>query len=567
MKKLNRVRRPLLLLAFMLSAAFYPKPPVQLPAATPLTPVAFTSSNLPIIVIETHGKTIPDEPKITADMGIIDNGPGVRNNLTDPFNHYNGKIGIEVRGSSSQMFPKKQYAIETRDTLGNELEVSLLGFPEESDWVLYAPYTDKSLLRNVLAYKLANDLGRYASRTRFCEVVLNGDYKGVYVFMEKIKRDKNRVNITKIGAGDISGDAVTGGYIIKIDKLEGENIQGWYSQFPPYPGARQRIYFQYDYPKQDDMVAQQKTYIQSYMYAFEGLMTGPDYADPQNGYARYLEVASCVDVFILNEISRNVDGYRLSAFMYKDRDSKNGKLTIGPIWDYDLAFGNADYYNGAKLYDWQVDFRVQSDSYQIPFWWQKLMQDSSFTKRINARWRELRKNILEVPRIHAYIDSMAQLLDEAQQRNFARWPILGTYVWPNAFIGQTYAEELNYLKQWVNLRVLWMDASMPGQPTRVAEPRGQTPASFVLEQNYPNPLRTSAVNPGTTIVFHLPQTAQVSLKIFDVAGNEVASLLNHRMPAGRHEVGFDVKALASGIYFYRLQAGKFTAEKKMLVLR
>jgi hypothetical protein len=217
---------------------------------------------------------------------------------------------------------------------------------------------------------------------------------------------------------------------------------------------------------------------------------------------------------------------------------------------------------------------VQSDDFQIPFWWQKLMQDSSFTRRINARWRELRKTVLDVPRIHAYIDSVAQLLDEAQQRNFERWPILGTYVWPNAFIGQTYSEELNYLKQWVNLRVLWMDASMPGTPTRVTEPHGQAPTSFVLEQNYPNPFWSAAAsptqnggNPGTTIVFHLPQTDQVSLKIFDMAGNEVATLLDHRMQAGRHEIGFDANALASGIYFYRLQAGKFTAEKKLLVLR
>jgi hypothetical protein len=112
-----------------------------------------------------------------------------------------------------------------------------------------------------------------------------------------------------------------------------------------------------------------------------------------------------------------------------------------------------------------------------------------------------------------------------------------------------------------------MDASMPGQHTRVAEPRAQAPASFVLEQNYPNPLRTSAVHPGTTIAFQLPQAIQVSLKIYDVAGNEVARLLDHRMQAGRHEIAFDAQALASGIYFYRLQAGKFTAEKKLLVLR
>lgn len=173
----------------------------------------FQSSNLPIVIIDTYGQEIPDEPKILARMGIIDNGEGQRNHLHDPRNNYDGLIGIEVRGSTTRWFPKKQYAVETRDHFGNDSTVSLLGFPPEEDWILYAPYSDKSLMRNVLAYKLSNDLGRYASRTRFCELVLNGSYEGVYVLMEKIKRDRNRVNISKLLPTDIAGDAVTGGYI------------------------------------------------------------------------------------------------------------------------------------------------------------------------------------------------------------------------------------------------------------------------------------------------------------------------------------------------------------------
>jgi spore coat protein CotH len=141
--------------------------------------IEFTSSNLPIVVINTNGQEIPDAYKITADMGIIYNGEGVRNFLTDPYNNYSGKIGIEIRGSTSQWFPKKQYAVETRDALGNDLDVSLLGFPQESDWILFAPYNDKSLMRDVLAYKIASSMGRYASRSKFCEVVLNGEYVGV----------------------------------------------------------------------------------------------------------------------------------------------------------------------------------------------------------------------------------------------------------------------------------------------------------------------------------------------------------------------------------------------------
>src|SRR5690606_9969158 len=137
------------------------------------------TSNLPIVVIDTQGRAIPDEPKILARMGIIDNGEGVRNSTGDPFNGYDGFVGIEVRGASSQAFPKKQYAIETRDADGEDVNVSLLGLPGEEDWILQGPYSDKSLMRNVLVYHLARRMGRYASRTRYAEVVLNDEYQGV----------------------------------------------------------------------------------------------------------------------------------------------------------------------------------------------------------------------------------------------------------------------------------------------------------------------------------------------------------------------------------------------------
>ena len=175
------------------------------------------SSNLPIFIINTNGQQIVDEPKITAHMGVIFNGDGNINNVTDSMNAYNGYIGIEIRGSSSQSFPKKQYGVETRDSLGEDLKVSLLGFPEETDWILSAPYNDKTLMRDPVTYKLSNEIGRYASRSRYCEVIINGDYKGVYILFEKIKRDKNRVDVKKISESDTTGDALTGGYIIKIE--------------------------------------------------------------------------------------------------------------------------------------------------------------------------------------------------------------------------------------------------------------------------------------------------------------------------------------------------------------
>ncbi|MEI9911726.1 MAG: CotH kinase family protein [Bacteroidota bacterium] len=131
-----------------------------------------TSSNLPIIIINTNGQAIVDDPKITADMGIIYNGAGVRNNVTDPFNHYNGKIGIEIRGQSSQQFPMKPYGIELRDNTGSSQEKVLFGLPKESDWVLYAPYTDKTLMRNFLAYTMSREMGHWAANCRYVEVIV-----------------------------------------------------------------------------------------------------------------------------------------------------------------------------------------------------------------------------------------------------------------------------------------------------------------------------------------------------------------------------------------------------------
>ena len=422
--------------------------------------VIFTSSNLPIVVLNTNGQIIPDENKIEIDMGIIYNGSGQRNYLADPFNEYDGKIGIEVRGSSSQGFPKKQYGFETRDDEGNNLNVPLLGMPEENDWILYAPYSDKSLLRNFITYNLSRKTGRYASRTCFCELVINDDYKGVYILLEKIKRDNNRVDISKMDSDDIAGDSLSGGYIIKIDKWTGSNNDGWVSEFPPYPGAWQDIIYQYHYPKPDEIVTQQKDYIQNVIYEFENFMDQRTGDIMDQSYEDFIDVDSFIDFFIINEIAKNVDGYRLSTFMFKDRESKGGKLTMGPVWDFNLGFGNANYYEGWVTSGWQMQNILYSDYYLTPFYWNKLFEDSEFYKRLTMRWLSFRQTILSNDSILGLIDQTVEYLDESQQRNFQRWPILGVWVWPNYFVGNTYAEEIAFLKNWIEDRLAWMDANL-----------------------------------------------------------------------------------------------------------
>lgn len=530
----------------------------------------FTSSNLPIVIINTNGQTIVNEPKITADMGIIYNGEGKRNNITDSLNHFKGKIGIEIRGSSSQMFPKKQFGVETRDASGEDLSVSLLGMPEESDWILSAQYNDKTLMRDVLTYSLSNSFGRYASRSRFCELVINGQYQGVYILLEKVKRDKNRVNISKLDSTGVTGEALTGGYIIKIDKLDGTGNDGWYSTFAPFAGSSFKILYQYHFPKPEDITPAQKTYIKNFILNFESNMMMPEYADTVNGYSKILDVSSAVDYFLINELSKNVDGFRLSFYMVKDKDSKNSKLILGPYWDYNHSFGNSDYYDGALINGWQLSYLTtnssfkSTDQFQPPFWWNKLLQDKNFMEKVKTRWVELRKNQFSLKTINTFVDSIALHLSESQVRNFVRWPILSTYVWPNAYVGGSYTNEITYLKKWIADRIYWIDIELTGTSLGISNNDMISPSEFALMQNYPNPF-----NPSTVIEYQLPEKSTVMLSVFDVLGKKVASLIDEEQNSGYHRYQFSSSQfqLASGMYFYQLTAGTYTAQKKMVILK
>jgi len=544
----------------------------------------FSSSNLPIIVIDTEGQWIPDEPKINVHMGIIWNGEGEMNYLSDSFNDYNGKIGIEKRGSSSQYYyPKKQYAVETRKSDGSNNNVSLLGLPEENDWILYAPYSDKTLMRNVLVYTLVQQLGWYASRCRFCELVLNDEYMGVYILMEKIKRDKNRVDISKLKPDEVSGDDLTGGYLIKIDKVCGSKNEGWYSDFPPYSGAWQQIFYQYHDPDEDEIVAEQRNYIQGKIYDFESLMNTANFNDPVNGYNTMIDIPSFVDYFLINELSKNIDGYRLSTFLYKDNDSKGGEFRAGPVWDYNLAFSNANYYDGTNPQGWLLDYfytnsEFKRDDFQPPFWWKKLWSDPAFKEKAALRWKELRTTVFSTTAILATIDSIKVLLNEAAVRNYQRWPdVLDSYIWPNPAgykNRDTYEKEVTWMKGKIANRIQWINEQIEQISTKVDDSRDKNPNKFLLRQNYPNPF-----NSETTITYNLSCTAEVKLSVYDVQGRLVKCLAQGLKEVGYNSVqwqGCDSygRPAATGIYFYRIEASpqtiggeKFTDIGKMLLLK
>ena len=402
------------------------------------------SSNLPIVIIDTSGKWIRDEPKIPAQMKIIYDESGGRNTLNSQHIDFEGKIGIELRGKTSLRFRKHQYGIEIQDDEGNDKDASLLQLPAESDWVLNGPYSDKTLMRNYLAYEFSNRIGRYASRTKFVEMFLNdkGDptienrhYVGVYLLIEKIKRGKDRVDIKSLKPADI-----TGGYVLKIDKMD------WYET---YFSTRYGTRLFYVYPKGREMSDAQKAWIQNYMNEFEATLAGKDFKDPKHGYAKYIDTEAFIDHFIINELFRNIDGFRNSTYMYKDR---GGKLKMGPVWDFNLSMGNSSFNQGWKTEGWLIYTNP------VPFWWDRLLTDRNFTRKLVKRWQELRKDILATSKLLKEIDRTAELLSESQKRNFQRWPVLGRTMFGNPNRGYaTYQQEVQQMKIWLNARLKWMD--------------------------------------------------------------------------------------------------------------
>jgi hypothetical protein len=414
-------------------------------------------NNFPRMFISTNGQEIIDEPKINADLSVVEDNEEIKY-----------KIGIEIRGSSSQMFPKKSYGFETRSSdWQDDIDVNLGGFPAEEDWILYGPYSDKSLIRNKLTFDLSNSIGYKASKVKFYDLYINNDYNGLYVLMEKIKRDENRVNITKL-----EGDSVNGGYIIKIDKPTGDgeacntcyddsfSFRSTYDE-NGYLSDDSPIYFIYHYPKPKDIFNNQKDHISSIINQFETVLASDNFDNADTGYQSIIDVDSFIDFFIINEITKNIDGYRLSTFINVDIDQK---IKMGPIWDFNLAFGNADYCDAANTQGWLYNFNsiCPGDIWQVPFWWRRLMESVYFKQRLKDKWQLYRSTTLSDVSIESQIDSYVEYLNSnnAIRQNFYKWPILGQYVWPNYFIGATHDSEIDFLKGWISQRLNWMDGQI-----------------------------------------------------------------------------------------------------------
>ena len=387
--------------------------------------------DLPIVFIDTKGKCLDNtvNDKMPATMSVLD---AATNNVADSAKgtHYN--IGIKVRGQSSAKFPKPGYSVEVRDEKGEGMDVSMFGLPPADDWVFHGPYVDKSLMRNALAHWLFRQAGHYSPRTKHFDLYINGVYRGVYVLIEKIKRGKYRVNVSKLKETDVSGDDVTGGYIWAFDKT-GTNTGGMGMEdinkegFSTADGLNVIMH----YPKKENLQTQQQAYLKKYLEDLENLFKN---GKNGSGYENYVDMTSALDYVLHEEVTNNSDSYWCSFFLHKPKDSKGGKVTLGPAWDFNLAMSNGGGMGSTTTDGWQIEnpqkqgqggMMMMGGGLKAPNWLIGMWKDSHYQSELKKRWAELRSGVWHTKTMDVYLDSMKAYLTKAADRNFKRWPNLG----------------------------------------------------------------------------------------------------------------------------------------------
>tara|TARA_B100000767_G_C19775917_1_gene542595 strand:- start:4192 stop:5643 length:1452 start_codon:yes stop_codon:yes gene_type:complete len=440
--------------------------------------VPLGTSVIPYIQVFTE-EIIQNEPKI----------PGVMDIYIEESHVFSSTIGIEYRGSTSyRLSDKKSFGIELWDESNDGYDAQILGFPEEEDWIFMGHVFraadnrvfDPSLMHHYLGYQLYRSMGNYASRSRYVELEVNNSYEGVYVFMEKLKRDSNRIDINKLKPSENEGEDLTGGYILKIDKTSGGDVatdqslsyyeNNWgddssYSEAlsfrsqydvlggsltsePFGPKQPLETYFLYEYPKNDDITPQQKEYIQNYIHGFETALLTDDFSTEERSYIDFIDLDSFLDYFILNELTGNVDAYRLSTYMHKE---KSGPLKMGPVWDLNIGY---DRQYRVPNTDWIANYNnhVTDDTWMVPFWWPRLLKDPQFQAALQARWIELRSNILSNTSVLGLVSETSEFLitNGGIDRNYKKW----------TGVDVNYNNAVSELESYLEARLSWMDLTI-----------------------------------------------------------------------------------------------------------
>lgn len=404
----------------------------------------FKNSTLPIFKINTLNQTIPDEPKIKARLVVANNSNGI-NQLSDSSFAFN--IKIERRGRTSQSFPKKSYSFKLYDNNYKKQSAELVGLPASKKWVLYGPYADKSLIRNALTFSLYSQMGNYAPRFKFISLVINNNYQGIYMLTEKIQMGPNHLNIPFLKIDDVDSTKFKGGYIVDIDRY----LHLGSTNYPPDSSAHP-VCFQVYQPKKTNILAKEQIndqfeIFQKHIYEKDSIFN-------------FVDINSFIDYLIITEFTKNIDGYRLSTFLYnKDINSNMPKFYLGPIWDYNFSLGLANYHEGYK----PEGYIYNADIY-VPFWWKTLLNDSLFSNQLENRYYELRKKTLSNKNIYNTIDSLYNICKNDAENNFKKWSVLDSPgLWPNYYLGKTYLDEINYLKNWIKKRLTFLDNDILGK--------------------------------------------------------------------------------------------------------
>jgi hypothetical protein len=504
-----------------------------------LRQIAVDSSLFPIVVINTNGYGVPyEDSTFKAKMGIIYNNERKYNRLKDTFNNYNGYISIKIHGQSSADFPKKSFSVETEDSLGNNNNVPIMGMPAENDWILSAQFTDKSIIRNEFTFYLGRRQGHYETRTRYCEFILDGEFLGLYIMTEKIKRDSNRVNIAKLKTTDITGTDVTGGYIMKYDKPNNAVLQ-------------------VTYPKEEDIQPQQTNYINQYLTSYYNALNSAKFLDPDLGYKRYMDPKSLIDYIIVEDAVKNPDGYYFSTYMYKDKITRDGRLKFGPLWDNDIVMGNGYFQDGCQTNGWQFAEPTNND-FRIT----KIMRDTSFVHQFQASWAKARATYLNTDSALAVIDSLVNYIKTERIRNYEVWPIIDGSLFYPCYSVSNYDQEISTTKTWLTNRLLWIDNNISKLYYPIADI-----SSFTISNNdfdlYPNPFSNNI-----NIKFQLRNPGNYYFELNDTYGRKISSSSHITYNQGENSYLFNDASIANlpkGLYILSvIESGNIVHQSKLI---
>lgn len=396
-------------------------------------------TNLPTVVINTKGaQEVTSKEEELSSVVYIVSEEGKKLLATE-------KTGVRGRGNASWNFPKKPYRLKFDE------KQQLLDAPAKAKkWTLINNYGDKTLMRNILAFELSRRFG--LAYTPYChpvDVVLNGEYRGCYQLCDQIEVNKNRVNITEMEPEDVALPELSGGYLIEVDAYASTEASHFYSTLGTPVTIKS--------PDDEDIVNAQTRYITDYFNRMENAVFASNFADPETGYRRYLDLDSFLKHFMVGEMSGNTDTY-WSVYMTKDRESD--KFFTGPVWDFDIAFDNDQRTYPIEAH---TDYIFASKGSVASEAMRQMVnrivkEDDGARQRLLELWSEARntKGIDETSLLE-YVDKTVELLNESQKLNFLRWNILSERVHENPQASGSYEGEVAIVKNFIRKRLPQMD--------------------------------------------------------------------------------------------------------------